>query len=322
MGIEYGYSNANPTRYGSRDRRHEGNTMLRTSLRYLCAVVAAAVLATACSRFDQSADPWGEVALVGDVELVPLIVSSDIAIGGSSRFLFSLLDGDSTTIASPDLAVRVEFFDLGASPDEPVSSQEADFVWSIPGVRGMYTATPDFRSAGRWGVKVTADVGDGETSVHVRFDVAPEPQSAQIGTPAPRSVTKTVADTGGDLSTITTDADPDPDLYEVSIADAIDAGEPFIVTFGSPKFCQSGVCGPVLDNLRAVKVDEPDFRFLHVELFTDLSAPRPTPVASIDEWGMRTEPWTFVIAADGTIADKFEGPVGRDEIRSAIAAVK
>ena len=39
-----------------------------------------------------------------------------------------------------------------------------------------------------------------------------------------------------------------------------------------------------------------------------------------DAFGLRTEPWVFVIGADGTVRAKFEAVVGADELRTAIDA--
>ena len=42
---------------------------------------------------------------------------------------------------------------------------------------------------------------------------------------------------------------------------------------------------------------------------------------AVAEWGLPTEPWVFVVAADGTLAAKFEGAVGADELREVLNAL-
>ena len=66
--------------------------------------------------------------------------------------------------------------------------------------------------------------------------------------------------------------------------------------------------------------------FIHVEMFDnpdeiqgDLSRARTVSAAA--EWGLPSEPWTFVVDADGLIAAKFEGFATLDELEEALADV-
>jgi hypothetical protein len=36
------------------------------------------------------------------------------------------------------------------------------------------------------------------------------------------------------------------------------------------------------------------------------------------EWGLQSEPWTFLVGRDGRIKAKFEGSVSAAELRSAV----
>jgi peroxiredoxin len=36
------------------------------------------------------------------------------------------------------------------------------------------------------------------------------------------------------------------------------------------------------------------------------------------EWGLQSEPWTFVVGADGRVKDKFEGSVSVTELSAAV----
>jgi hypothetical protein len=44
-------------------------------------------------------------------------------------------------------------------------------------------------------------------------------------------------------------------------------------------------------------------------------------VPSVVEWGLLSEPYIFVVDDDGTLAAKFEGVAGADELREAFQAV-
>ena len=41
----------------------------------------------------------------------------------------------------------------------------------------------------------------------------------------------------------------------------------------------------------------------------------------MEEWGLQTEPFTFVIDAGGLVAKKFEGFVNEEELESALVDV-
>src|SRR5690606_13139192 len=109
------------------------------------------------------------------------------------------------------------------------------------GGRGIYTATIDFDAAGLWALRVALPAtalptqGDG-ASVVFPIEVAQETVAPDIGDPAPASVNRTVEDEP-DLAELTTASEPDPRLYEATVASALDAGRPFVLTFASPAFC-------------------------------------------------------------------------------------
>lgn len=42
-------------------------------------------------------------------------------------------------------------------------------------------------------------------------------------------------------------------------------------------------------------------------------------VPAVGEWGLTSEPWLFVVGADGRLADKLEGIITADEARSVLA---
>ena len=45
------------------------------------------------------------------------------------------------------------------------------------------------------------------------------------------------------------------------------------------------------------------------------------PIETMSEWHLATEPWVFVVDADGLISASFEGILGPDEIQTAINAL-
>ncbi len=148
-------------------------------------------------------------------------------------------------------------------------------------------------------------------------DSAPGP-----GDPAPRSETPTLASAGGDLSKLTTRTPPDTSLLRYSVASSLRAKVPFVVTFSTPKFCSSRTCGPVVDVVEetARRFEGKGTRFIHVEVYEGNDPARGFN-QWIQEWGLETEPWTFLVGRDGRIIERFEGAVSVRELEEALSAV-
>ena len=257
-----------------------------------------------------------------DAEVYPIFVSSEV-VTGANRFLLGLLDRNDAPIGGPELKVSATF--------EPVDQAEAegsdlrfienfDFIRTDPrSGRGLYVAEVPFTSSGVWAADLEVTGPSLDTQVRGCFEVAEDPMTPAIGAPAPASKTAT-AQPGDDLSKISTDPKPDPRFYELSVAEAIEAGKPFVVTFATPKFCSSQVCGPTLDIVKSVAKDHPKTTFIHSEIYEGLEPTNP-PLAAVTEWGLPSEPWVFVVDGKGRVAAKFEGTVSPAELREALAEV-
>ena len=143
-----------------------------------------------------------------------------------------------------------------------------------------------------------------------------------IGDPAPASETPTLSSVGGDVSKVTTRTPPDESLLEYSVADSLRAKVPFVVTFATPKFCSSRTCGPAVDVVEEVarRFEGGNVRFIHVEVYED-NDPAKGYNRWMQEWGLRTEPWTFVVGRNGRIVERFEGVVSVHELEEAVGAV-
>jgi hypothetical protein len=265
-------------------------------------------------------------------QMVPLVVSSEL-VSGPNRFLFSLADAQNALIAAPDLATRLRFFDLAADPASPTAATSATFIWTVPAEIGLYHASVDFGRAGPWGVEIVASkAGSTDRTVRAMFDVRAASSTPALGARVPGSDTLTATTPAG-ISAISTDTTPDPDFYRASVKAAVAAGRPFVLVFATPLFCSSRACGPTLETVKGVAAPYKDrIDFIHVEPFKlKATANGPQPEFGADgspqavpaavEWGLPTEPWVFVVRADGTLAAKFEGAVGADELQAALDAL-
>jgi hypothetical protein len=143
--------------------------------------------------------------------------------------------------------------------------------------------------------------------------------SPAIGAQAPRSWTPTLASTGGRVKPLTTAPKPDRELYRTSVAAALRAHVPFVVAFATPAFCASRTCGPVVDVVSHVRRSfaARRVRFIHVEVYAH-NDPSRGYNRWMKQWHLMSEPWVFLVGADGRIKEKFEGSVSVDELRTAV----
>ena len=263
----------------------------------------------------------------------PLIINPAGTLAcGQNRMMFSFLDAQNVPVASPDRTVKVAIYDLGASTDQPVAETDAQFIWAIEGERGVYIANVDLPTAGTYGAAFTTQLADAAPeTIKLTFDSAPEPTVVSVGDAAPPSDTPTLDDVGGDVSKISTDTDPVKAFYEVSVADALTAKEPFVLVFATPKFCATAQCGPTLDRIKPIAAAHPDMTVINVEpyqleevdgqLQPVLTDGNLTTAPATDEWRLPSEPWIFVVDRDGIVQGSFMLIVGDEELEAAIDAV-
>jgi hypothetical protein len=198
---------------------------------------------------------------------------------------------------------------------------------------GLYRAAVTLDRAGEWGLEAIQDPGTTtERSGRYIFDVQQNGTTPAIGAAVKAEDTPTATDAAG-IAAISTDTNPDPDFYTTSIFGALSAHEPFVVVFATPAFCRSATCGPTLDLVKSVAADyRGRLTFIHVEPYqlslTDghlqpvLTADNnPIPIQAVNDWGLRTEPYIFVVDGSGKLSAKFEGIASTEELRAAFDAV-
>src|SRR4051812_7198880 len=182
-------------------------------------------------------------------------------------------------------------------------------------IPGIYWGEIDAPKQGLWTIAAVAEDGS-KTGVGVGHAIVRDQVVAAVGSTAV-SVPSPVATTPGAIAKICTRV-PVDEMHYVSLDEALTNGKPTVVSFATPKFCTSRLCGPVVDEQILVfeKVGKDRANFIHVEEFPtqDVSVQSPPFVA----WGLRTEPWIFVIDAGGTIRARFLGPATADMIESAL----
>jgi len=290
-------------------------------------VVALTVLAAGCSS---STSPSRGAPEAGSLEAlwhssgqsVALIPGTSDYSPGVVRISFLVVDPRGRVVATPRARVWVAR-SLRAKPFTSTTARLEPI--GVPGVsagadaKAIYVASVRVPAAGRY--QVVARTLGGKERIAGVGDLVVRTRSASptVGSRAYPSDTPTLASTGGRTALLTTRVPPDRALLRTSIAAALAAHEPFVVTFATPRYCESRICGPVVDVVDHVRKQyaKTPVRFIHVEIYTD-DNPNKGRNRWVVQWHLPGEPWTFLVGRDGRIKAKFQGSVSAHELGEAI----
>jgi hypothetical protein len=181
----------------------------------------------------------------------------------------------------------------------------------------VYSTKVDFPSDGEWRIAALIKK-DGELTASLLPSavVGTYSKIPRVGQKAPLIHTPTPADVGNDLSKLTTRIPPDTQ-HEVDYADAY-GKEPIVLLFATPQFCQSRVCGPVVDVAEQLKQLYGDkAAFIHMEIYDDNDPSKPVR-PQVSAFHLPSEPWLFAIGRDGRIKDVIEGAFGVEELTRVV----
>ena len=255
---------------------------------------------------------------------------------GPNRFPFGLADKNGAFLENAEVSVR--FFELEGETSRFHAEAQAEWrqvEGTTPHLHddgelhlhleyaGLYVVDEvTFPTPGFWGAEFVVD--GGTLTEGTAFQVLAEASAPLVGDAAPRTENLTIHEAPfAEISTRPVEGDA---LHNVSVAEAVDAGEPFVVFFASPRFCVSALCGPVTDTLDRVHQELGGaVEVIHIEPW-DLDAARNegrlTPSAEMLDWGLPSEPWTFVVNGGGRIAARYEGLVTAEEVLEAVRAAQ
>ncbi len=300
---------------------------------FLGLLVLAALALSACGAVSPTVDGTAKSGIAESYS--GLIAASEFVVG-PNRFPFGLVDVDGRFLEGAAVNVRFTLVD-----DESASPKiEAAAHWRIVPDDFIHTHDDgeghthfDFRGIyvvdavvlpepGIWVADFTV-LAQGNQTPDVQeagFRVLEEANGPSAGSRVPATESLTIKNTRFvDMSTRQVKND---ELHNVSVAEALGSGEPFVVVFASPQFCVSAMCGPVVEVMDdAREALGGGVEFIHIEPW-DLAAARErgelTPSAEVREWNLPSEPWLFVVDREGRVAVRIEGLVTVDEVVDAV----
>jgi hypothetical protein len=194
------------------------------------------------------------------------------------------------------LATEPEFQSKTTTEDPTVASVVYSAQIPFPS-EGEYKIVALIKEKGGWAKNSLGSLHVGE------FEKIPTP-----GEKAPLIQTPTAKSVDGDLAKISTRVPPDTQ-NQVNYADVL-GKEPILLLFTTPKFCQSRVCGPVVDVAeQAQDKFKGQANFIHMEIYND-NDPSKGVRPQVRRFHLPTEPWLFAINREGLVSATIEGAFG------------
>ena len=262
--------------------------------------------------------------VTGQVQIQVALVPSELVVG-PNRFAVGLLDAAGRVIEDAD--VRFRYFDLStAGMPQFESEAQATRLVTPDGATAIFAHNRSFDRAGTWGVEVQAQLSATQSAIkRVGFEVLAASPALRVGQAAPAVDTPTAASAQGHLERLTSARTPAAGLYQVSLVEALENGKPTVVLFATPAFCQTRFCGPAYDvtaNLLARYGSAANF--VHVEVYSGLPDPSANNwqiAPAMAAFGLATEPWLYVLDANGVVAYRVEGLFTEAEVEAQLQAL-
>ena len=242
---------------------------------------------------------------------------------GETKILFGVINRDGMPV--PGLTSEIDaYFLVPEEERELIDSTVATFTSWPTTDGGIFSAELELDIPGFYEIDINYISNDNAPIfAQASFTLKSNASTPALGSTAPASVTHKASDVE-DISHITSSTDPDLDLYELSIHEALEQNKPLVVVFATPAFCASATCGPQVGELTKVKQRIGDqANYIHVEVYKNphlIEGQRPTGglISAVDEWGLPTEPWTFIVDSHGLVQVKFEQFTTADEIEAEL----
>ena len=280
--------------------------------RALLAAGAGALTLAACGGSTGSGGAGGGGSSQSGLNL--LVVTPEVETGKPTRVAFVLQDDEREFISPRRVVVQ-----FGPTQDRFTSPMVEGRIFTDAAPAPPYfTLEAELAPKGTVWAQVTVDGKKAVAPVKI-VDALP---GLGRGKPMPPVRTPSPGDAAGLEQVCTRSAGPCP-WHDVSLDQALTEGRPMAVLVATPAFCQTAVCGPVLDLLLRAQPQIGDrVRFMHLEVYASRpSGPEisKTPLApAVKAFGLASEPVLFLVGADGVVRDRIDGLYGTSESTTAL----
>jgi len=262
----------------------------------------------------------------GSSQTLKVVMATKVLRPGTQRVSFLAITPKSY-LNTPNVVVKSYF---GTSETTPYEIKTAHFNSWPYGSRGSYTTDLSFDRIGFWTLKVEAQ--ENLSSAKIQVEVTEGFDIPDVNSKAPLSKNRTIS-ASDPIETLTSAIEKDPDLYSISIDQAISNPLPTVIVFSTPSFCTSPTCGPQLVSVQKLKSKyKPQVNFIHIEIYEnpqeikgDLSHAEFS--TTVIEWNLNNLPgwinesWVFTIDKKGYIVERFEGYATTYELEQSILSI-
>ena len=277
------------------------------SRRQLLLAGAGTLALAACGRNERDTGATGGE---GDGLTLARVFAPEQPAATPLRLPLALADGTGLLLGEVPSSIEARVGPAGGDLGQPVTVERHDD--GIP--RAYFPFETTFDAPGEWRIVVDADGTTAEAAVSARdrreLPAVPHPGDQMVVLPTP-----TTADALG-IDPLCTN-DPVCPLHDLSLDEALAAGGPLALLVATPRFCQTAICGPVLDLLLEAREDHPDLTMVHAEVYVDETARRTTP--TVDAYGLTYEPALFVADATGRVTARLDYTFDRTELARSLA---
>jgi len=233
------------------------------------------------------------------------------------------LDLDRKKIPESEITVTPELVEIPRGYSHLHEDDTAHFHDSVS--IGIYVSRPIIPTDGYWLIELDMDPNGSTVYINpLVIQIRENSLSPSIGSPAPHSE-QVILSEASHISDIDTSSPPDPEMHNMTIKEAIENERPTVIIFASPGFCLSLTCGTtklLIDEMYQKHKNVADF--IHIEPY-DLDKVRNNqglvPMDIMYEWGLRSEPWIFLLDSYGNISAKFEGAITKEELENSFKLI-
>tara|TARA_B110000438_G_scaffold73729_1_gene73858 strand:- start:2121 stop:2957 length:837 start_codon:yes stop_codon:yes gene_type:complete len=244
------------------------------------------------------------------------IITEDISIG-ENRVAFALIDEEGISIVE-----NVDFF-YKKIDEENSKIIESTNITEWPNSKSVFTSYLYFESEGFWEIYAEHEGNLNKATVEVKL----ESYTLSVGSYIDPIKTPSLKDYK--IEDISTDINPDSDLYTYTLSEALEEKKPILLSFSTPGLCVTATCAPQLDELKHIKNrNKDDLIVIHIEVWKnfkeimskgDLSIGKVNK--SVEKFGINTEPWTFLINKDGLVVNRYQGYVSSTEMEKDLNSI-
>ena len=235
---------------------------------------------------------------------------------GFNRIVFSIINNEGSESQKP-LSVSVE----NIKTNKLYTIDPVFYKWPNKN-GGFYVLNTIFVNEGSYFININ-DLTDSDFIYKKKINITDNELTPKLGELIPVLNNKIITDTQ-DISEITSDSEPDYDFYQYKLSEVLNNDKLIIVFFLSPNFCKTATCFPQLDVLKNLKSKYHDkIIFIHVEVYENPhlikgNINNAKISSALNEWNIKSEPYTFLIDKNNYLFRKFQGYVSFEEIENYI----